>query len=200
MLLLINTKSFLRAFILCVLTIFLNPQAKAIEPALWQKLQAGSAVAIMRHAIAPGNGDPENFTLDDCGTQRNLSSQGQLQAQRIGELFKSNGVEQAAVYSSQWCRCIDTANGLDLGIVENMPILNSFYQERSTESEQTSMLLEWLKKRINNSGVVTGLPAVLVTHQVNITSLTGVYPASGEIVLVGLQDTELVVLGTFETH
>jgi len=187
-------------FLVGVLVFIAMPQAQAMEAALWKKLQNGEAVAIMRHAIAPGNGDPDHFNLEDCATQRNLSQQGQIQSLRIGELFKSNGITEAAVYSSQWCRCVDTANGLTVGEVLVLPMLNSFYQDRATENQQTATLLSWLKKRIANIGSATIKPTVLVSHQVNITSLTDVYPASGEIVLVGFQDGVLSVLGTVKTQ
>ena len=177
-----------------------DSQAHALEPELWQKLQAGEAVALIRHAIAPGNGDPAHFVVNDCSTQRNLSEEGKLQAQRIGELFESKGISTAHVFSSQWCRCIDTATGLDLGVPDTLALLNSFYQDRSTEEEQTSQLKKWIKERLMSGNKQTRVPAILVSHQVNITSLTGVYPASGEIVVVGFKDDELVVFGTLETR
>lgn len=195
-----RVNSVIRLLLIGALVFVAMPQVQAMEPALWEKLQTGEAVAIMRHAIAPGNGDPDHFSLEDCATQRNLSQQGQLQALRVGELLKSNGIAEAAVYSSQWCRCVDTANGLNFGAVQGLPVLNSFYQDRSTENQQTATLLSWLKERVANIGSATIKPTVLVSHQVNITSLTGVYPGSGEIVLVGFQDGVLSVLGTVKTQ
>lgn len=176
------------------------PSAQAIEPELWQKLQTGKAVVLLRHALAPGNGDPVEFTLGDCTTQRNLSEQGRTQAVRIGALLKSEGIDKAAVYSSQWCRCVDTANGLGFGDVTTLPSLNSFYQNRSTENKQTGEILQWIKDRLEISENATNLPAVLVTHQVNITSLTGVFPSSGELVMVEVDGENLVVLGTLKTQ
>lgn len=191
---------YLATLIFLALSIYSVQPAQALEPGLWQKLQDGEAVALLRHAIAPGNGDPAEFTLGDCATQRNLSSNGQEQAARIGALIKSQGIEQAVVYTSQWCRCTDTAVGLALGVVEPLPLLNSFYQDRSSESNQTNDLTQWIKKRLEISKNATILPAVLVSHQVNITSLTGVYPSSGELVLVSYEDNKLVVLGTVRTE
>lgn len=182
-----------------VLSCFSQQQAQAMEPELWRKLQEGKAIALMRHAIAPGNGDPAEFTLGDCTTQRNLSKEGQAQASRIGELIKSAGITQATVYSSQWCRCVDTANGLDFGTTETLSFLNSFYQNRSAETQQTADLQQWIEKRLENPENATMLPAVLVSHQVNITGLTGVYPSSGELLLVGYKEAQLVVLGSVET-
>ncbi|MCK6409580.1 MAG: histidine phosphatase family protein, partial [Thauera sp.] len=83
--------------------------AATAEEALWKALREGGHVALMRHAVAPGVGDPPGFRLDDCATQRNLSAAGRRQAQAIGERFRANGIATAAVFSSQWCRCLDTA-------------------------------------------------------------------------------------------
>jgi len=188
-----------RILVFIALSCGMVQQAQAIDTELWDKFQNGDAVALLRHALAPGTGDPVEFLLNDCSTQRNLSEQGRLQATQIGALLKSNGIQQAAVYSSQWCRCIDTANGLDFGMIEPLPMLNSFYQDRSTESEQTDILTKWIQTRLENPDNNAISPAILVSHQVNITALTGVYPSSGELVLVGYKDSQLVVLGTLRT-
>ncbi|HIK16487.1 MAG TPA: histidine phosphatase family protein [Leptolyngbyaceae cyanobacterium M33_DOE_097] len=82
-------------------------------------------VAVMRHAIAPGTGDPGNFRLGDCQTQRNLSETGRQQARRLGQLLRDRQVPVTRVLSSQWCRCLETARLLDLGQVEPFPILTA---------------------------------------------------------------------------
>jgi len=146
--------------------------------AMWTAVRLGEAVAIMRHALAPGNGDPAGFKLGDCSTQRNLSDEGRRQAVDIGQRFRDNGIERAAVYSSGWCRCRETAELLDLGPVETLSPLNSFFSHRDRRDPQTKALQEWL------SGRKPSQPLVLVTHQVNITALTGTYTGSGDIVVV----------------
>jgi len=157
------------------------------------KLAEPGHIAIMRHALAPGGGDPANFTLDDCSTQRNLSEAGRRQARRTGDFLRSVGVEQARVFSSQWCRCLDTAELLDLGPVEELPALNSFFEARSRGPEQTQTLREKI------AGMDLSQPVVMVTHQVNITSLTSVFPSSGEIVVLRrLDDGEVDVVGTVD--
>ena len=164
------------------------------EAAAWQGLRSGGHVAMMRHALAPGTGDPANFTLGDCGTQRNLSDEGRAQAARIGARFRKEDIASARVFSSQWCRCLETAEQLGLGAVEALPILNSFYERRENEERQTRGLEGWLAEQDLDR------PVVLVTHQVNITALTGVFPTSGEMVVIRrLQDGGLVVVGTIET-
>lgn len=174
-------------------------QASANMSDAKEALEKNHVVAVMRHAIAPGNGDPMEFELGDCETQRNLSAEGVLQAQRIGRQLKELNVAQADVFSSQWCRCIDTANQLDLGPVQALPMLNSFYQDRSTADAQTEQLQAWILNRLT-TGAPSSKPtepnavlAVLVTHQVNITALTGVYPSSGEIVFVTEKNGQLIV-------
>jgi len=153
----------------------------ASEIAAWEALTNGKAIAIMRHAIAPGTGDPAEFELGDCKTQRNLSDEGKLQAQQIGTQIREHGIDNAEVYSSQWCRCVDTATNLDSGSVQQLPMLNSFFQDRSTENAQTEQLKQWIVNRLATTDSATIAdqqntpPAILVTHQVNITALTGVF-------------------------
>jgi len=146
--------------------------------ATWKALQSEDHFAIMRHAIAPGTGDPANFKIGDCSTQRNLSQEGRRQAVAIGRRFRSNGMEKARVLSSQWCRCLETAKLLALGPVEPLSALNSFFQQFEQETQQTEQLKAWLDKQDFAE------PLVLVTHQVNITALINVFPASGEMVVV----------------
>lgn len=144
---------------------------------IWQKFKDGQVVAIMRHALAPGTGDPDQFRLEDCSTQRNLSERGRSQSQKIGMLFKSQGIDQAHVFTSQWCRCRDTARLLNLGEVVELPLLNSFFGNFSRKDLQTQALQNWLMAERPMDG-----PVLLVTHQVNITGYLDVFPQSGEII------------------
>lgn len=163
------------------------------EAALWSALHSGNHFVLLRHAIAPGTGDPPQFTLGKCSTQRNLSDEGRNQAEKIGERFRSNRIQKARVFSSQWCRCLETAKLLALGPVQELPALNSFFQQYEREDSQTQMLKEWLAGQDFNE------PLVLVTHQVNITALTDVYPASGELVIVHQSKAgEFSVVGSIE--
>lgn len=165
---------------------------KAAEPdRLWEALRSGEAVAMMRHALAPGIGDPASFDIDDCTTQRNLSDVGRAQAKRIGDRFRENGITGATVKSSAWCRCLETSELLGFRAVSRLPALNSFFTARQREETQTTELKEWLNERQKST------PVVLVTHQVNITALTGVFPVSGEIVVLRLgPEGEVKVLGS----
>ena len=151
------------------------------DEALWAALRSGTHVAMMRHALAPGTGDPGNFTLENCSTQRNLNDVGRRQAEAIGARFRSKGIEMPRVYSSRWCRCLETAELLGLGGVTPLPALNSFFRDRSKGPAQTSTLKTFL------SGRKAGEPLILVTHQVNITALTDIFPTSGEIVVVNVR-------------
>ena len=145
---------------------------------LWASLRAGGNWVLMRHAIAPGGGDPPGFRLNDCSTQRNLSDEGRRQARSIGNAFRSRTIPVDRVLTSQWCRCRETAELLDLGSVEEYPVLNSFFSDRSTASEQTEALRRFVGETELHGNIV------LVTHQVNITALTNVFPASGEMVVI----------------
>lgn len=187
--------------LLCLsLTLCLMPAAQAAEnseSAIWEALRSGEGIALIRHALAPGGGDPANFVLDDCSTQRNLSDTGRNQSRHIGQLFKDNDPAAVRLHSSQWCRCLETAELMGLTEVESNPLLNSFFRNRAAGPGQLAKLNQWLRQQPK-----TEQPLVLITHQVVITGLTGVFPASGEIVVIRhpeAEDTELEVLGTLET-
>lgn len=164
------------------------------DDTLWAALRGGGHVALMRHATAPGVGDPAGFKVEDCATQRNLSAAGREQARRIGERFRARGIAAARVYSSQWCRCLDTARMLGLGEITPFAGLNSFFRDGGRESAQTAEVRALIARELA-SGVPAQGPLVLVTHQVNVTALSGVYPASGEIVVLRANGDVLTVVG-----
>nr|WP_298412582.1 histidine phosphatase family protein [uncultured Halomonas sp.] len=166
-----------------------HAQNEPDEQALWAALADGSHAALMRHSIAPGTGDPTNFRLDDCSTQRNLSAEGREQARVIGERFREHGITTASVHSSQWCRCLETARLLGLGEVIPTPALNSFFTRREREPRQSETIRQLLAEQAEDK------TAVLVTHQVNVTALTGIFPRSGEIIVVRPSEGSLSVLG-----
>ena len=160
----------------------------------WASLRVPDHFALIRHALAPGTFDPPGFRIDDCATQRNLSDEGRTQAARIGDLFRANGIAAARVFSSQWCRCLETATLLKLGDVNSQPLLNSFAQDRDRAVQQTAMLRPW----ISRLDLIT--PTVMVTHQVVITALSEVSPGSGEIVFMRRQsDGRLSIAGRLPT-
>jgi len=147
----------------------------------WQLLQRDETglVVAMRHAIAPGTGDPANFKLGDCSTQRNLSAQGRTQAKQIGAEFRNRKIKVARVLSSQWCRCLETAKLINLGKVEPFPALNSFFSDSSKEARQTAAIRKLIVDNRNTKGAI-----IMVTHQVNITAITDIVPQSGEAVIL----------------
>jgi broad specificity phosphatase PhoE len=151
--------------------------SRAQTPAagFWPLLRQGGCVVLMRHAqTEPGIGDPPRFTLGRCETQRNLSAAGRAQAARVGEAFRREDIAIAAVRSSAWCRCTDTAR-LAFGRYTVWPAINSFFQGQGDSGAQTREVLQ----------AVADLRApvnwVLVTHQVNISALTGEHLAMGEL-------------------
>ncbi|MBF2029110.1 MAG: histidine phosphatase family protein [Oscillatoriales cyanobacterium C42_A2020_001] len=147
----------------------------------WKFLQQekSGAVVLIRHAEAPGTGDPPNFRLNDCSTQRNLSAGGRSQAITIGQVFRRRNIRVTRVLSSQWCRCLDTARLLNLAPVEPFSPLNSFFQNPSAEQRQTRALRNFLIEQQKTQGVT-----ILVTHQVNITALTNIFPQQGEMIVL----------------
>lgn len=162
---------------LIIFFVSFNTQAHSIL-----KLQEPGHFAIMRHALAPGTGDPQNFQLDDCKTQRNLSTVGRLQAQQLGKKINSIVKKEFKVYTSQWCRCLETAKLLNLGPTIELDLLNSFFQSPEKEKQSTNSLKKWLEKEFKMN--TNKPPMLLVSHQVNITALLGVFPSSGEIFIV----------------
>ena len=164
-----------------------------------------SHAILIRHALAPGTSDPENFKLDDCSTQRNLDDTGRAQAVQIGELLHQAGLSEIEIFTSQWCRCRDTAQLIAQGwhtlqkagdtnnaSITDLPALNSFFQARHRSEQQTTQLRSWLRQRKTQNKTSDGSTklAILVTHQVNITALTRVYPSSGELVIVRISEKD----------
>jgi phosphohistidine phosphatase SixA len=171
-----------------------NADTATGNEALWDALRSSNHFALIRHALAPGTGDPSDFTIGERKTQRNLSEQGREQARRIGELFRTQGIKEARIFSSEWYRCRDTAELLSLGPVTTLPALNSFFQDHSKQDAIMASLRIWLARQTMDK------PFILVTHQVNITALTGVYPSSGEIVVARKNGQgDLHILGSIET-
>lgn len=148
------------------------PSQAAIEAA-----QHPDTILLMRHALAPGGGDPPGFRLGACSTQRNLSDAGRRQARDIGARLHAAGIRPGLVAASQWCRCTQTAQLLDLGAVTPWPSLNSFFDDATQGPGQTAQTLAQIQALGPN------LRPLLVTHQVNIRGLTGQNTRSGEIIV-----------------
>lgn len=147
--------------------------------AAWARIAEGGYTILMRHARAPGSGDPPGFELDDCSTQRNLSDRGRQSARRIGAQFAARAATISTVYSSRWCRALDTAR-LAFGDdrVEPLPDLDSLSGDASQAEAQT----EAVRQRIRAfSGSAN---QVMVTHPDNIKALTGIVPREGEAIIV----------------
>ncbi len=141
------------------------------------KKNISANVIFLRHALAPGVGDPENFIKEDCSTQRNLNNKGRLQARLIGNYLRSTNLKFSQILTSEWCRCIDTAKELNLGQWTTFSGLNSFFQEY----EKKDQVINKLQKKLDSLGYSD--LALFVTHQVVISEQTGIVPRSGEMVL-----------------
>ena len=170
----------------CILALLLCLPAEAADGLSALVGKAGHVI-VLRHARAPGLGDPPDFRLGDCSTQRNLSTEGRRQAARIGNRLRAAGLAETTVYSSQWCRCLETARELAVGPVVELPVLNSFFQTPEMERGYDRALRAWI------ASADLRRPVVLVTHQVNITALTGIFPAEGEVLILRRDNGELRV-------
>ena len=180
------------AFFLLVSIFATTAPAAAYAADIWKAMREPGHVVLMRHALAPGTGDPASLTIGDCTTQRNLSDSGREQARKTGNLFRANGITEAHVYSSQWCRTLETAELLSLGPVEPLPSLNSFFGAPERREPQMAQLRQDL------ATITTRAPVVLVTHQVVISALAGRMTRSGEMVVVRIAGNEIQVVGTIE--
>ena len=156
-----------------------------------ESLKEGDKLIFIRHALAPGNGDPENFELQNCATQRNLDDIGIQQSKRIGLIFKKNEIKIDNIYSSEWCRCKDTAK-YAFDDFETFDALNSFYDIRfaANEDKQIKDFYEF----INSIDIKNNI--VFVTHYVVIGAILNIGTSSGEIVVT---DKNLNIIGSIDT-
>jgi phosphohistidine phosphatase SixA len=139
-------------------------------------------VLFMRHALAPGFGDPDHFSIKDCSTQRNLDETGRAQARSIGAKLAEADIKFSAVYSSYWCRCLETAQLLGLGAVTPFDGLNSFFQNHAPRDATLAKLREKLESLSPSASA-----SVMVTHAVTIRAITGLSVASGGVVIYDLK-------------
>ena len=168
-----------------------NGSAMADEAA-WTRLAQPGAIVLFRHASAPGVGDPPGFKPFECATQRNLNDKGRAEARKLGEQFKARNIKVDAVWTSQWCRTRETAKLAFGDAVQDAPLFNSSFLASAEISETQTAQARAALAQWKGSG-----PLVVVTHQVNITALTGVYPASAQGVVVTVAgDGALKVVGT----
>ena len=124
---------YVKLFFIIIFFIFLNFLKPVFSSDFFQKEinEIDANVIFLRHSWAPGFGDPENFNIDDCSTQRNLSEEGVLQARKIGKFFLKNQIQFSEILTSEWCRCKDTIKEMNIGDWETFSGLNSFFQNFS---------------------------------------------------------------------
>ncbi len=146
---------------------------------LVQRLKDGGHILMLRHALAPGTGDPPHFKLSDCRTQRNLDERGREQARSIGAWLRARGIAKARVFSSQWCRCLETADLIDLGPITPLPALNSFFERPQDRESNLAALRDFFDRQPADGDLI-----ILVTHFVTIAGITGEgVPSGGGVVL-----------------
>ena len=178
---------------LLILFISLTTSIKAdLNKKLIDQLHDGGKLIFIRHAYAPGSGDPNNFNLDDCSTQRNLSKEGRKQAEYIGEFFRNNKIKIEKVLSSEWCRCKETAQIAFKNFSSNS-FLNSFYSSKFAKNKnmQIEALIEYIKKFESDKNLI------LVTHYVLISEVLNYGTSSGEIVV---SDKNFNIIGSLEIN
>ena len=175
---------------LIIFICIISPVKADLNQNMISELKKGGKIIFIRHAYAPGGGDPNNFDINDCDTQRNLNDEGRLQSKKIGDFFKKNEISIEKVYSSEWCRCKETAS-IAFRSFETKNFLNSFFSERFAKNRENQ--IENFKKFINNWNGKQNL--IFVTHYVVISEILNYAPASGEIIV---SDKQLKVIDTLE--
>tara|TARA_B100000700_G_scaffold132405_1_gene147922 strand:+ start:22 stop:579 length:558 start_codon:yes stop_codon:yes gene_type:complete len=182
---------FLRFFLIIFISLISSIKAD-FNKNLFNQLEEGEKLIFIRHAYAPGSGDPDNFNLNDCSTQRNLSKEGRKQAEYIGEFFRNKKIKIDQVLSSEWCRCKETAEIAFINFSTNS-FLNSFYSYKfaKNKNKQINDLNDYIDKFKSNKNLV------LITHYVLISEVLNYGPSSGEIVV---SDKNFNIIGTIETN
>jgi phosphohistidine phosphatase SixA len=157
----------------------LSPAQAQDTGAAWAALAGDGAVAIVRHAKAPGpSPDPPGARLEDCATQRNLSPEGRAQAVELGALWRAKGARLGKVISSPWCRCIDTARLMGLG---EPAIDHALYNllARPPDREAKVAAFRKLIREWRGPGTL-----VLVTHGISMRAVVGTEGGEAGIVVV----------------
>lgn len=137
-------------------------------------------IIIFRHAVAPGVGDPDGFELTNCKTQRILSEQGRQQAIGMGNKLRELGIIEAEVFSSEWCRCLETAELLGFGAPQKLQALNSFFHPINRGLKE-QFLQDWRNHIVEYE---TDKTRIYITHQVNISGLLDTFMSSGDGIIV----------------
>ena len=179
-----------KLFLLIIISLTISNQVLS-EDKILESLKEGGKIIFIRHAYAPGGGDPQNFNINDCSTQRNLSNEGINQSKLIGEFFKTNKIKIDKVLSSEWCRCKDTAK-FAFNDFETFDALNSFFSAKfaKNEKKQIKDLKNYIKNWKSNKNLI------LVTHYVVILSFLNKAVSSGEIVI---SDKNYEIIGSIDT-
>ena len=175
---------------LIIFICIISPVKADLNQNIISELKKGGKIIFIRHAYAPGGGDPNDFNINDCDTQRNLNNDGRLQSKKIGDFFKKNKISIEKVYSSEWCRCKETAS-IAFRSFETKSFLNSFFSERFMKNKDKQ--IENFNKFINNWNGEQNL--IFVTHYVVISEILNYAPSSGEIVV---SDKQLKVIDSLE--
>ena len=183
--------NFLKIFIIIFISLTTSIKADSNKDLLKQLTEGGKLIFI-RHAYAPGSGDPNNFNLNDCSTQRNLSDRGRKQAENIGTIFRENKIEIDEVYSSEWCRCKETAE-IAFTNFTTKNFLNSFYSSNyaKNKTKQIKNLMKFVKKNNFEKNII------FVTHYVLISEVLDYAPSSGEIIV---SDKDFNMIGSIKIN
>ena len=180
-----------RIYLILILGLFTFKNNVYASDKILDSLKEGKKIIFIRHALAPGNGDPDNFNINDCTTQRNLNKNGIIQSKKIGLFFEKNKIKIDKVLSSEWCRCKDTAK-IAFKNFETFDALNSFYDEKfyKFKKKQIKNLNKYINEWAGNKNLI------LITHYVVISEMLNLGVSSGELAIIS---KDLKLIGTIET-
>ena len=169
-------------YLIIIIISIISPVKADLNQNIISELKKGGKIIFIRHAYAPGGGDPDNFDINDCVTQRNLNDDGRLQSKKIGDFFKKNKISIEKVYSSEWCRCKETAF-IAFKSFETKNFLNSFFSEQFVKKKESQIenFNKFIKNWYGNQNLI------FVTHYVVISEILNYAPSSGEIIISNKQ-------------
>jgi phosphohistidine phosphatase SixA len=149
----------------------IEPQVK--EEALLKLLKQGGYVLYFRHGATNETGEQtvESKDLDNCAIQRNLSPEGKAQTKSIGATIKRLQIPFGDIYTSPYCRCVDSAMNL-FGKAKKSDALHfAIHTTRVQNEESTKQLLEMLATK-----PAFGMNTAIVSHTANLNAAVKIFP------------------------
>lgn len=166
--------------VLIWLGLLLVTAAPARATDAWDALR-GQTVGLMRHGgaiVAPPGTIPP---VPGCAPSAVLTEIGREEMRRLGERMRNEGITAARVFVSRQCSAWETATLLDLGPIQHDPALDP------PASNVPGSGREVLERAVTAAAALRNTvdtPVILITHRLNIQTLTGIELPQGEILVL----------------